>query len=161
MLEQPFRLLTLENADNVMPLLDAELNGHPVRLIIDTGASHTCLDKSVVKKYAPEACRKRVSPDDDPGKTKENTVMGLGGRRLSHAVGVVGVLKIGELEIRDYMVVAVRLANINKMLRWIGQEPIDGLLGCDILRTYRASLDFERQQIVFSSFQNNSSVFPY
>ena len=51
----PFQLVTLENDENVMPLVEAELNGFPIRLVVDTGASHTCLDKSAVRRCIPSA----------------------------------------------------------------------------------------------------------
>ena len=145
----PFRLVTLENEANVMPLVAAELNGFPVQLVVDTGASHTCLDRSTVRKClhsTPDASEVQAAEDSSGG---PDTVMGLGGRRLKHAFCHVEVLKFGDLEIRDYRVVAVRLANINKMLRWIGMEPIDGLLGCDVLSRDSVQMDFENMMMRF------------
>ena len=139
----PFRLVELENEENVMPLVEGELNGHLIRMVVDTGASHSCFDRASVKKYAPKAFpRNKVSCAlTDSG--DKDTVMGLGGRRISHTICRLNSLKIGDLELTDYKVVAVRLGSINKMLHWIGQEPIDGLLGCDVLQSHAAVLDFK------------------
>ncbi len=145
----PFQLVTLENDENVMPLVEAELNGFPIRLVVDTGASHTCLDKSAVRRCIPSALqRKRFSVREEDSAAAD-TVMGLGGRRLSHVLCMVNGLKIGNLVVSDYRVVAVRLTNINKMLRFIGQEPIDGLMGCDLLSQYHARIDFGTMTISF------------
>ena len=57
----PFQLVTLENDENRMPLVQAELNGIPVSLVVDTGASHTCIDRSAFKRCT-------VSRPDSPGR---------------------------------------------------------------------------------------------
>ena len=145
----PFRLVTLENEANVMPLVAAELNGFPVQLVVDTGASHTCLDRSAVKKCLCSTPGISGVSSEEESSFGSDTVMGLGGRRLKHAFCRVESLKFGDLVIRDYQVVAVRLSNINKMLRWIGMEPIDGLLGCDVLSRYRVQMDFENMMMRF------------
>lgn len=148
--EVPFQTVTLENVENIMPVVEAELNGHPIRLVVDTGASHTCLDKSMVKKYAAAELHSEHSPFGNSASSKD-TVMGLGGRRLSHALYTLDTLSIGGLKLESYTVVAVRMSNINKMLKWVGQESIAGLLGCDVLQAHKACMDFERQVIRFQS----------
>ena len=145
----PFQLLTLENAENVMPLVEGRLNGFPLRLVVDTGASHTCLDKVSLKRMAPLALSRKKKQASDT-ETLKDTVMGVGGRRLSHTVCILPSLHIGELALHDYMVIAVRLHNVNKMLHWIGHPPIDGLLGCDVLQAYGAILDFSTGYLRFS-----------
>jgi hypothetical protein len=145
----PFQLVTLENDENVMPLVEAELNGFPIRLVVDTGASHTCLDRSAVKKCLCSTPGISGVSSEKESSFGSDTVMGLGGRRLKHAFCRVESLKFGDLVIRDYQVVAVRLSNINRMLRWIGMEPIDGLLGCDVLSRYRVQMDFENMMMRF------------
>lgn len=145
----PFQLVTLENDENRMPLVQAELNGIPVSLVVDTGASHTCIDRSAFKRCTasrPDTpSRLRCSVDEG----MSDTVMGLGGRRLSHSFDTIDVLRFGELEVRSYRVVLVRLANINRMLRLIGKDPIDGLLGCDLLSQYNVRMDFGTMTMIF------------
>ena len=145
----PFQLVTLENDENVMPLVEAELNGFPIRLVVDTGASHTCIDKTAFRRCALSKKNgighfRHSVEDGEP-----DTVMGLGGRRLSHSFNTVDVLRLGVLEVISYQVVVVRLTNINRMLHLIGKDPIDGLLGCDLLTQYHARMDFESQTISF------------
>lgn len=153
----PFRLVTLENAANVMPVVEGSLNGHPIRLVVDTGASHTCMDKTTLKQLAPSSLslRKKQASETE---SITDTVMGIGGRRLSHALCTLPSLFVGDLELRDYMVVTVRMNNVNKMLHWIGQPPINGLLGCDVLRAYRASLDFSSACICFPDTSSDEEV---
>ncbi|MCR5190027.1 MAG: hypothetical protein K6C07_01260, partial [Bacteroidales bacterium] len=67
----------------------------------------------------------------------------------SHSFDTIDVLRFGELEVRSYRVVLVRLANINRMLRLIGKDPIDGLLGCDLLSQYNVRMDFGTMKMIF------------
>ncbi len=133
--EIPFQLVTLEYDANVMPIVEAWLDDRAIRMVLDTGASHTCVDRDLVKPLLRE---KNVREEDS------NAVMGLGGRRLSHTICRLPLLRIGDIEWHDYKVVAVRMRNINKMLAWLGLPAIGGLLGCDLLQTSHAVLDFDR-----------------
>lgn len=145
-LEAPLYLQYLEGKDNVMPYVEAELNGKVLRLVIDTGASHTCINKSIVKS---------LKPSKFPSIYK---VMGIGGRGLFHSICKVDFLKIGELLIKDYEIVTLRLSNINKMLKLIKKKPIDGLLGCDVLINYSAIIDFENHVIRFHNFSEKDEI---
>ena len=132
--EIPFMLVSFEDASNVMPLVMplvmAEVAGVETRLVLDTGASHTCMDKKMVKPFIV------------PKAETEQEVMGIGGRRLSNCICLIPQIRIGGLCLQSYKVVAVRMGNINRMLSKFGQEPIGGLLGSDFFGHYHAVIDY-------------------
>jgi predicted aspartyl protease len=113
----------------------ARINGsEPVDLIVDTGATLSCVDSSLATELAlPEEQALR------------GTAIGLGG---SGAVRLheVDSLRVGGAVARGISVCAVNL----DALRAIGGD-VRGLLGLNVLRNFRVTLDFERQVVRFAS----------
>ncbi|MDF2770998.1 MAG: Aspartyl protease [Geminicoccaceae bacterium] len=109
----------------------AHINGHgPVDLLFDTGATMTCVDTALARAWElPE--RRAV----------RGVATGLGG---SGAVRLVAVdsLRIGAAVARDLTICATDL----RVLRVVGPE-VRGLLGLNVLRNYRVTLDFEREVV--------------
>ncbi|MDD4210146.1 MAG: retropepsin-like aspartic protease [Bacteroidales bacterium] len=130
----PFQLIQLENEENVHPIIDARINDTPIRLVIDTGASHSCIDKKEVKKLLKNKT-----------KVSEDIVMGIGNKRLTNTMVTIKELTIGELAIKDYTIVAINLKHINKMMAMMDLAPINGLLGSDILCKYEALIDYKNR----------------
>ncbi len=110
-------------------IVPAQINGRgPVDLILDTGATLTCVDTSLAREFAlPE--RRAVL----------GTAVGIrgAGRVRLHAVDS---LRIGSAVARGLTVCAMDL----RALRPVGPE-VRGLLGLNVLRSFRVTLDFERE----------------
>lgn len=130
----PFQLIQLENEENLHPIIDAKINDTPIRLVIDTGASHSCIDKKEVKKLLKNKT-----------KVSEDIVMGIGNKKLTNTMVTIKELTIGELAIKDYTIVAINLKHINKMMEMMNLPPINGLLGSDILCKYEALIDYKNR----------------
>jgi predicted aspartyl protease len=109
----------------------AHINGHgPVNLLFDTGATMTCVDTAFARAWElPER------------RALRGVATGLGG---SGAVKLVAVdsLRIGAAIARDLTICATDL----RVLRAVGPE-VRGLLGLNVLRNYRVTLDFEREVV--------------
>jgi 8-oxo-dGTP pyrophosphatase MutT (NUDIX family) len=136
-IEVPFEMIALDKQQNVQPVICAYIGEHPVRLVIDTGASHSCLSKKIVKQFV--------------GKTKieANMVVGIGRGKLRNKLIHIPDFRIAELEICDYAFLTLQLTQINKVLSFLGIAPIDGLLGSDILYQYKAIIDYNDLKIIF------------
>ena len=109
----------------------AHINGRePVELLFDTGATMTCVDTALARTW--ELPERRAT---------RGVATGLGG---SGAVRLVAVdsLRIGAAVVRDLTVCATDL----RVLRIVGPE-VGGLLGLNMLRKYRVTLDFEREVV--------------
>lgn len=130
----PIQIINLENEDNLHPIIDAKINDTPIRLVIDTGASHSCIDKKEVKKLLKNKI-----------KVSEDIVMGIGNKRLTNTIVTIKKLTIGELTIKDYNIVAINLKHINKIMVMMNLPPINGLLGSDILCKYEALIDYKNR----------------
>jgi hypothetical protein len=133
----PFEIINLDNRQNVHPVISACMGDKPVRMIVDTGASHSCLSKKILKQFVGKM------------NMKADIVVGIGRGRLKNKLVQVPDFKIGELSIHDYSFLGLQLAHVNKMLACLDIEPIDGLLGSDILYAYRAIIDYNKLTIFF------------
>jgi hypothetical protein len=136
-IEIPFEIMNLDDQQSVQPVINALIGEDHLRLIVDTGASRSCLSKKTLKPFINKT------------NTKADLVIGIGKRKSKNKFVQVPDFKIGELEINDYAFLCLQLTPINKMLSYLGIEPIDGLLGSDILYTYKAVIDYNSQKIFF------------
>ena len=136
-IEIPFEIRELDDKQNMQPLVIAHIEQYPIRLVIDTGASHSCLSKKLIKQFVN---RKELKAD---------VVMGIGRSRLNNKLIEIPSFRIGELEIKDHLFLSLQISHINKMLKSLGLEPIDGLLGSDILFAYEAIIDYSSRKLIF------------
>lgn len=135
----PIEIIELQDNQNLHPIIEAHLNGLAIRLVIDTGASHSCLDKSLLKHLLK-----------NKNKSTSEIVMGIGNNKMTNNIVQIDELKIGELIINNYPVVALKISHINKMLKMLDLKPINGLLGSDILYKHQAVIDYKNCLLTFN-----------
>ncbi len=123
--EIAFDLVGPGEAALVVPV---EINGEgPFQFILDTGATLTCVADSTAARL------------DLPERPSAGVGVGVGGTgRLRLAR--VDSLRIGEARAYDLPVCLIDLAHAG-----IIGAPIDGLVGLNVLKEFRVSLDFERR----------------
>jgi hypothetical protein len=139
-IEIPFEVIYLNDENNVHIVVEALLNGTSARLVVDTGASHSCLCKKTVKSI----CKKASF-------IKADAVMGIGKSRLNNKLVQVPLFELGELKIENYHFLMLQLSHINKVLQFMDLQPIHGLLGGDILFKYNAVIDYKQRKIKFDT----------
>jgi predicted aspartyl protease len=127
---------------NNQPLVDAEINGHPVNMLIDTGSWFTMLTRAGAKKLDLHVSSKA-----------DMRIYGIGGSDLlSNAT--LRVLKIGNFSNRD-MVIAVSGANL-------GHRDYVGIIGRDILSNYDVEFDFHNNAMrLFKAVNCKGEEFVY
>lgn len=100
----------------------------PYDFVIDTGATLTCVGESLASELALPEPRGVVG--------RGATIGGSGNIRLVQ----IESLRIGATEATNVMACAVDLSNI----RQLGLD-VRGLLGLNVLKNFRVTLDFERK----------------
>ena len=112
--------------------LDGRVEGTPVRLIVDTGASHTMLDQVAANRagVGPES----VEPAD------EGCGAGAGGN-VDVSFAPVSALKLASVDAGPVTVGLLDLAGVNRQLSSAGDPPVHGVLGGDVLRRHEALVD--------------------
>jgi predicted aspartyl protease len=129
--EIPFTLAGAGGAAIVVPV---QINGQgPFRLVLDTGATFTCLDNPVVERLElPKAA----------GMVGYGATIGESGAVSLHRIDS---LAVGEATATSLIACALDLRGVNKM----GFE-VDGLLGLNFLKAFKVVLDFERNVLSLS-----------
>lgn len=131
-----------------MQLLDIEGEGFHVMVkgvihdkeanfLIDTGASRSVFDPTTISNFIENL---QFEP-------KEGMTAGVGSSDLESATFIIDSLAFGNLEIHDYEAVALDLSNIHEMYSKLGLPKIDGILGGDLLKRYKAVINYRSKKL--------------
>jgi hypothetical protein len=111
--------------------------GHPVNIIIDTGASHTCFDIDFFK-----------SIDSDAFTTANTGInVGIGTTEFETSIALMQNFKIGRFQIHDFQTVLLNLKHINQAYIMAHVPTIQCILGSDFFVSYNAIIDFSEQKL--------------
>ena len=116
------------------------IHGKEAHFLIDTGASRSVFDPKTISTFI----------DDLTFEKKEGLTAGVGSSDLESATFKIDVFSIGEVEIHDYEAVALDLENIHEMYSKLGLPRIDGILGGDLLRRYKAVINYKLKKLRFT-----------
>ena len=135
-IEVPIQLLDIEG-DGIHIMVKGTIHGKEAHFLIDTGASRTVFDPTRMEDFVEDL---RLEP-------KEGKNAGVGGSDLETFVFQLDSLSIGDMEIRDYQAVALDLSNVHEMYASLGLPRIDGILGGDVLRRYKAVINYRSKKL--------------
>ncbi len=121
-------------ADGCHLMLTARWHKVKLRLVLDTGASKTVFDKATIIALFPELELLQ----------SEQQSAGLGTSAMeSHLFDLTG-LQLGSCQIAGLQAAALDLSHILKSYSEMGELPIQGILGGDILYKYGAKIDYRK-----------------
>lgn len=127
--EVPFELAGLGGAAVLVPVY---LNGQgPFQFVLDTGATLTCVDARLADSLALPASRGKLGVG-----------AGVGGSGRLRLVQLDSV-RVGTARVVDAPGCVLDLRHIGAL----GLE-VDGLLGLNVLRRFRVTLDFRRRVLI-------------
>jgi predicted aspartyl protease len=130
------KVLSIEG-DGYHLYIDAKINGHNAHLLVDTGASKTVFDSNRIVNFSDE--NKLVELD------KLSTGLGTDSMR-GHLIDI-DEIKLGTIKVKNYRGLALDLSHVNASYSKMGLQPIDGVLGSDILHKYNAIIDYKNQEL--------------
>lgn len=114
-------------------LVPVEINGEgPFRLILDTGATLTCLDQSLAARLELPEARGQLGVG-----------FGIGGDGAGMRLVEVESLRVGDTTAEGLTACTVDLSSF----RTAGVDA-HGLLGLNFLRSFRVTLDFEEERLL-------------
>lgn len=113
-------------------VVHAKVNGEDVVLIVDTGASRTCIAETCVGRLGLTAGR------------VEEVAVSFALPKKTKALTKLESLDIGSLHLRDFETWLVDFSYLNMIVQWQGEEFCDGVLGADILMSKSAVIDYKR-----------------
>lgn len=115
--------------------MKAKINGVSGRFILDTGASNTLVDVSSFKTFNLEV-------EDSDVK-----VTGAGASNMDSKVSKKNKLSIGKWKNEKTVIVLFNLSHVNTGLTSLEVEPVDGIVGTDILKKGKAIIDYEKKYL--------------
>ena len=135
-IEVTLQLLDIEG-EGFHIMVQGMIHGKEARFLIDTGASRSVFDPKTISTFI----------DDLVFEKKEGMTAGVGSTNLESATFKIDTFSIGDLEIHDYEAVALDLENIHEMYGKLHLPRIDGILGGDLLRRYRAVINYKSKKL--------------
>lgn len=113
--------------------IDAKINGVAGRFILDTGASNTCVgfDKIDFFKLIPEE--------------SEIKAAGAGAVNMETLMATKNKVKIGDWKKKKIKIVLFDLSHVNEALTNHNSQPVDGIIGADILKKGKAIIDYDKK----------------
>jgi predicted aspartyl protease len=134
----PLQIIDLQ--DGFHPLLNIKIFGKKFTVVLDTGATKTAFDKTLLKKA------------NKKGRISESDILstGLGTNNMESFTATIHDMRIGRLKIPEFEVAVLDLSTINIAYKQMGHPEVLGVLGGDILMYYKAVIDYGKQIVKFT-----------
>ena len=135
-IEVPLQLLDIEG-EGFHIMVKGIIHGKEANFLIDTGASRSVFDPKTISNFI----------DDIQFEKKEGLTAGVGSSDLESATFKIDTFSLGALEITDYEAVALDLENIHEMYDKLNLPHIDGIIGGDLLKKYKAVINYRNKKL--------------
>jgi len=136
----PIQLLDIEG-EGFHILIEGKINGLEAQFLIDTGASRSVFDPTVISRFI----------ENPKFKKKKGITSGVGGNDLESSTFKIASLSFGDIELHDYEAVALDMQNIHETYEKLGLPAIDGIIGGDILYRLKATINYRLRKIRFTT----------
>ena len=133
------KLINLQD-DGFHLLVEIVVFGEKHWTVLDTGASRSVFDKTLLEKNMASEGIQTINPEED---TVATTLFSTS----STAVATLPKLKLGKLKIKKYQVVGLDLQSVNEAYEHLGHPLVAGIIGGDILIRYKAKIDYKRLRL--------------
>ena len=140
----PIDIVTLGEDNSYHLFVSGTINDKKYDLLIDTGASHTIFDATLI----PEA------PVDDTAH-QEIQSAGIHAAELKSSIGHIKKFKLGDLKRVNWTVVLIDLSHVNELYRKFSDKRVAGLIGGDFLLKHKAIIDYKKRELVLRNIRKN------
>ena len=127
--------VSLHNTKTRHIICKAHINGVAAQLLIDTGASSSCVHSILEEKFH---LRSRGNSFDAAGASQG---------KMQAFLTRKATLKLGRHDVGKLAFVLLDLSHINETLISQGALPIEGILGADFLKKKKVSIDYRTQKL--------------
>ena len=139
MYKSSLKVIELEKGD-YHTLLNGSVAGKKIRIVLDTGASHSCVDKHFVGQMLPELQME----------ANEGVNAGIGGSGFEVLVADLPDFKLGRFRKNLLENVAViDFTHINTAYQTLKQKPVQMILGNDFCVNHKAVIDYGKNSLFF------------
>ena len=113
----------------------AIINGVRGRFILDTGASSSCVGFEAVEKFHLKV------------KASDIKAVGAGASDMMTQISKSNNLRIGNWKKQRFSLIIFDLSHVNEGLINHGAEPVDGIIGADVLKKGKAVIDYAKKYL--------------
>lgn len=132
----PFEIIHL-NEEGYHLRITSKINDLKISMILDTGASQTAFDQHFI----------RISLENLEINLAEQISTGLGTNSMESFECILHRFEIGNIELTNYKAALLDLSHVNYAYEKLNIEPIQGVLGNDVLLKFNALIDYKNKQI--------------
>ncbi len=115
--------------------IKAIVNGIKGKFILDTGASNSCIGFDSVKNFNLKVEESKVK------------AAGAGAIDMLTKISKKNVIKIGKWKKDKVALILFNLIHVNTALMNHSSNPIDGIIGADILKKGNAVIDYQKKYL--------------
>lgn len=115
--------------------IKAAINGIKGRFILDTGASNSCVGFEAIQRF-----NLKVNDSEIKG-------VGAGASNMMTKISNSNHLVIGKWKKNRVALILFNLSHVNDGLINHNADPVDGIIGADILKKGKAIIDYEKKYL--------------
>ena len=115
--------------------IKATINGVKGLFILDTGASNSCVGFEAIDTFKLKA------------KDSEIKAAGAGATDMITQISKKNKLKIGKWKKDRVPLILFNLSHVNTALLNHNSQPVDGIIGADILKKAKAIIDYDKKYV--------------
>ncbi|WP_179374757.1 retropepsin-like aspartic protease [Winogradskyella wichelsiae] len=115
--------------------IKATINGVKGRFILDTGASNSCVGFEAIERFNLKV------------KDSEIKAVGAGASDMLTQISNSNSVKLGKWKKSRVALILFNLSHVNNGLINHDADPVDGILGADILKKGKAVIDYEKKYL--------------
>lgn len=115
--------------------IKASINGEKGVFILDTGASSSCVGFEAIEKFNLDVIDSNIK------------AVGAGDSNMSTQVSKRNEIGIGKWKKNKMMLVLFNLVHVNTGLINHNANPVDGIIGADVLKKGKAIIDYEKKYL--------------
>ncbi len=122
--------------------IKAKINGIKGRFILDTGASKSCLGIEDIEFFKLNT------------KESEHKASGAGPSEIDTLISSKNEISIGKFRLKKIVLILISLQHINNALEKQEVNPIQGIIGADILHKGKAIIDYNKKYLYLLNKKN-------
>ncbi|KJD35182.1 acid protease [Tamlana sedimentorum] len=115
--------------------IKATINGKKGLFILDTGASNSCVGFEAIETFKLKAEESIIK------------AAGAGATDMDTKMSKRNKIKIGKWTNSKIVLVLFNLTHVNTALKNHNSQPVDGIIGADILKKAKAVIDYEKKYL--------------
>ncbi|SEL54636.1 Aspartyl protease [Maribacter orientalis] len=113
--------------------INAKINSIKGRFILDTGASNTCIGMDRIEHFNLVSEESKIK------------AAGAGATNMETLISKKNVIDLRSWQFNKLKIVLFDLKHVNEALIAHNAEPVDGIIGADILKKSKAIIDYDNK----------------